>query len=455
MIELQIAIYARVCSEQQAEANTIASQLAALRERVLNDEVILRDDMQFIDEGYSGATLLRPALERLRDLIAAGGVDRLYIHSPDRLARKYAYQVLLIDEFRKAGVEVSFLNRKLGQTPEDDLLLQVQGMMAEYERAKIMERNRRGKLHAARNGSVNILGTAPYGYRYINKHQGNGTGYFEIILEETRVVKEIFQWVGQERISIGEVCRRLNQAGELTRSGKTWWDRTTIWGMLKNPAYKGSAAFGKTKVGPIKPRIRAQRGHSEQPKRPYSIYDVEKEQWITISVPAIVSEELFDAVAEQLQENRQHARQRKRGASYFLQGLVCCKQCGHSYYGKPVSNKSAKGQTRDYAYYRCIGTDAYRFGGQRICANKQVRTDLLEAVVWAEVKNLLEQPQRLEMEYQRRLQTPSSLLDAPATLELQINKLRQGIARLIDSYAEGFIERVEFEPRIKQMKERL
>jgi site-specific DNA recombinase len=345
----------------------------------------------------------------------------------------------------------------LGQTPEDDLLLQVQGMMAEYERAKIMERNRRGKLHAARSGSVNILGTAPYGYRYINKHQGNGVGYFEIILEEAHVVLQIFKWVGQERVSIGEVCRRLNEAGERTRSGKTWWDRKTIWGMLKNPAYKGQAAFDKTKIGPMKPRIRAQRGHSEQPKCSYSIYNVESDKWIMISVPAIVSEELFDTVQEQLQENRRHARQRKRGASYFLQGLVCCKQCGHSYYGKPISNKAAKGHVRDYAYYRCIGTDAYRFGGQRICTNKQVRTDLLEAAVWSEVKGLLEHPQRLEQEYKRRLKTPnkSSLLDAPAALELQISKLRQGIARLIDSYAEGFIEKGEFEPRVKQMKERL
>src|SRR2546429_7740179 len=108
--------------------------------------------MQFLDDGYSGTTLVRPALERLRDLVAAGAVDRLYIHSPDRLARKYAYQVLLVDEFHRAGVEVIFLNRELGRSPEDDLLLQVQGMMAEYERAKIVERHRRGEGDGARAG---------------------------------------------------------------------------------------------------------------------------------------------------------------------------------------------------------------------------------------------------------------------------------------------------------------
>ena len=128
--------------------------------------------MQFLDEGYSGATLVRPALERLRDVVASGSVDRRYVHSPDRLARTYAYQVLLVDEFRRAGVEVWFLNRALGQSPEDDLLLQVQGMIAEYERAKIIERHRRGKRHAARVGAVNVLSGAPYGYHYVPKYEG-------------------------------------------------------------------------------------------------------------------------------------------------------------------------------------------------------------------------------------------------------------------------------------------
>src|SRR2546422_5238563 len=170
----QVAMYARVSSDQPAEAQTIASQVAALRERVAAEGFVLPEAMQFLDEGYSGATLVRPALERLRDVIAAGAIDRLYVHSPDRLARKYAYQVLLVDEFQRMGVEVVFLNRELGRSPEDDLLLQVQGMMAEYERAKIIERHRRGKIHAARVGSVNVLSGAPYCYRYVSKHDSGG-----------------------------------------------------------------------------------------------------------------------------------------------------------------------------------------------------------------------------------------------------------------------------------------
>lgn len=174
MHPIQAAMYARVSSEQQAEAHTIASQVAALRDRITTDGLVVPASLEFLDEGYSGAPLVRPALERLRDAAAAGVIDRLYGHSPDRLARKYAYQVLLVEEFGRLGVEVVFLNRELGRSPEDDLLLQGQGRMAEYERATILERHRRGKLHAARTGSVNVLSGAPYGYRYVSKHDGGG-----------------------------------------------------------------------------------------------------------------------------------------------------------------------------------------------------------------------------------------------------------------------------------------
>jgi site-specific DNA recombinase len=155
------AIYARVSCEQQALQSTIESQIAALRERVRTDGLSVDEELCFVDDGYSGSTLVRPALERLRDVAWAGGFTRLYIHSPDRLARKYAWQVLLVEELQRCGVEIVFLNRTIGVSPEEDLLLQMQGMIAEYERAKIMERSRRGKRHAARCGSVNVLCGAP------------------------------------------------------------------------------------------------------------------------------------------------------------------------------------------------------------------------------------------------------------------------------------------------------
>ena len=456
MKTLQAAIYARVSTDRQAEAHTIASQVAALRERVAADGFTLSEAMAFLDDGYSGTTLVRPALERFRDLAAAGAVDRLYVHSPDRLARKYAYQVLLVDELSRLGVEVIFLNRELGRSPEDDLLLQVQGMMAEYERAKIVERHRRGKLHAARSGVLNVLSGAPYGYRYVSKQAGGGQARYEIVPDEARVVRQVFAWVGRERLSIGEVCRRLTQAGEVTRLGKPVWDRSMVWGMLKNPAYQGAAALGKTRQEPLRPRLRAQRGRPLPPRRAVSTVDVPQEEWITLAVPALVEPAVFAAVQAQLEENRRHARQSKRGALYLLQGLLQCQQCGYAFYGKRLSPSSRKGKPRAYAYYRCLGTDAYRFGGERVCDNAQMRTDRVDLAVWQEVCALLAHPERLAEEYRRRLQPQVQATPYEHTaIEGQLGKLRQGMARLIDSYAEGFIDKHEFEPRITRLRQRI
>lgn len=455
MSALVVAIYARVSSDQQAEAGTIESQIGVLQERLEQDGLVVAEELTFVDEGYSGASLIRPGLERLRDVVAMQGIDRLYVCDPDRLARKYAYQVLLIDELQRAGVDVVLLNRAIGDSPEDDLLLQVQGMIAEYERAKILERSRRGKRHAARSGEVSVLGGAPYGYHYITKQEGGGQARYEIALDEARVVRQVFAWIGQERATIGEVCRQLQKAGERTRTGKTTWDRTTIQGILRNPAYKGQAAYGKTKEGTMRPKLRPQRGDPVIPKRPTSTRNMPKDEWIYIPVPALVSESLFDVVQHQLDENRQRARQRKRGASYLLQGLIVCAQCGYAYYGKPVSNKKAKGKPRRYAYYRCIGTDGYRFGGERVCDNHQVRTDTLDQAVWEEVCQLLADTRRLEQEYQRRLDAPAAGNADLKIVESQLAKVRRSIARLIDSYTDGFIEKAEFEPRIQRLRQRI
>jgi site-specific DNA recombinase len=300
MTEIQVALYARVSSEQQAAANTIESQLSEIRARIAADGFDLRTVLEFVDEGYSGATLIRPALERLRDVAAAGEMDRLYVHCPDRFARHFAYQVLLWEELTQRGVEVLFLNRPLGQTPEDQLLLQVQGVIAEYERAKFLERSRRGKRHAAQAGRVAILCHAPYGYRYVSKQEGGGEARFDLVFDEAQVVQQVFAWVGEERCTINEVCRRLHRAGVRTRTGKAHWDHKTIWDMLKNPAYKGEAAFGKTRWTPVGPRLRAPRGRPSHSRRGYAGREAPKDEWITIPVPVVVDPALFDAVQEQL-----------------------------------------------------------------------------------------------------------------------------------------------------------
>src|SRR6478736_7198672 len=271
---LRVALYARVSGEQQEKEDTIASQLEAVTQRIATDGLDCEPELHFVDDGVSGYILARPALERLRDQAAAGAIDRLYVLDPDRLSRKYAYQVLILEELARCGAEVVFLKNPIGRGPEQDLLLQVQGMIAEYERAKIMERCRRGKQHAARRGSVNVLSGAPYGYRYVGKHEGGGEARYQVVAEEARVVQKIFEWVGQGRCSIGEVCRRLRDEGVPTRTGKSAWDRSVVWAALKNPAYKGTAGFGKTHAGPPKrQRLRPQRGRPDYPRRPDSRVD--------------------------------------------------------------------------------------------------------------------------------------------------------------------------------------
>src|SRR6202790_5486939 len=165
------AIYARVSSDRQKESHTIGSQTSALVEYAQTHGYAVPSEWVFQDEGYSGASLVRPGLEALRDLAAQGQIVAALIHSPDRLSRKYAYQVLLSEELSRCGVDLVFLKSPAGTTPEDQLVVQFQGMIAEYERAQIAERSRRGKLHKAREGVVNVLGGAPYGYRYIKKSE--------------------------------------------------------------------------------------------------------------------------------------------------------------------------------------------------------------------------------------------------------------------------------------------
>ncbi|WP_454742762.1 recombinase family protein [Cupriavidus necator] len=437
-----VALYARVSSEQQNKRGTIESQIAALKERIATDGAQIVDDMCFVDAGVSGATLIRPQLERLRDCAALGAIDQLYILSPDRLARKYAHQALLMEEFSGCGVQVVFLNHAIGTTPEESLLLQMQGMIAEYERAKIAERHRRGKLHGAKRGSINVLSGAPYGYRYIRRQLDGTPARYVIELPQAATVRAIFQWVGMDRLSIGDVVRRLAESGTVTASGKPYWDRSVVWGILRNPAYMGRAAFGKTQSRDhLQVRVRAQRHSADVPRKPYSTTRTEPQDWIEIPVPAIVSEALFQAAQEQLAENRKLARQRRESAPLrLLQGLTVCGQCHYAYYAKKVSKAAAKGHQRDYAYYRCVGTDAYRFGGHRICDNLQVRTDRLDELVWQQVVELLKHPERLKSEYERRLdmmeRNEKSAFDT-SNLEKQRLQLEKGKSRLIDDFSRG------------------
>src|ERR1700693_3873834 len=214
------AIYARVSSDRQKENHTIASQTAALLDHAAKNGYSVPPEWVFQDEGYSGAVLARPGLEALRDLAAEGQIGAALIYSPDRLSRKYAYQVLLAEEFSRCGVELIFLKSPAGATPEDQLVVQFQGMIAEYERAQIAERCRRGKRHRAQQGMVNVLSGAPYGYRYVRKSESS-TAYYEVVEAEAKIVRIVFEAYTQQGLSIHARARMLNERRIPTGSNGT------------------------------------------------------------------------------------------------------------------------------------------------------------------------------------------------------------------------------------------
>jgi site-specific DNA recombinase len=444
------AIYARVSSAAQREEGTVESQLAGLRELAGERGLILPEELVFSDEGFSGATLTRPALERLRDRAAEGAFEVLLCHCPDRLARRYAYQVLLLEELARAGVEVIFAREpERGDTPEDELLRQFQGMIAEYERAQICERTRRGKLHRARGGSQAIMSGAPYGYRYIRKTD-IAEGYWEINECEADVVREVFTRYTEGSESIADIARWLSESDILTRTGKQVWDRSTVWGMLRNPAYEGLAAYGKTKMSDRhgKP-TRTTRARGERHGRRIVRQDQPAEEWLTIAVPAIVSEETFALAQAHLQENKRFARRNTKQLT-LLQGILVCRECGYSYY-----RTSTRTTNKRISYYRCIGQDNWRHIGGRVCASRPVRADKLDALVWEQVRRLLEDPKLVQAEIDRRLtalRTEHPATKRRETLQRDLTRAEGAVARLIEAYQEQLISLDELRTRMPPLR---
>jgi site-specific DNA recombinase len=194
------AAYARVSTERHEQQESIPSQLDALQRTASDRGYDLPAEFLFIDDGYSGARLDRPALDRLRDRVSEGAIEVVFVVAPDRLARHYAYQVVILEEFKRAGCEVIFLNHAFGQSPEEQMLLQIQGVFAEYERAVLYERTRRGRLFAARQGRVNWGGNPPYGYHYIRKTDTTPQR-LEICEAEATIVQHLYRWLVEEGLS--------------------------------------------------------------------------------------------------------------------------------------------------------------------------------------------------------------------------------------------------------------
>ena len=445
------AIYARVSSARQKKDETIGSQTAALREHAEQARLDVPAEWVFEDEGHSGATLVRPALEALRDLAAQGCLDVVLVYSPDRLARKFAYQALLLEEFARAGVRVEFVKGPRSDTPEDQLLVQFQGIFAEYEKAQLTERYRRGKAHRARTGSVNVLSGAPFGYRYVRKTDLAGAAY-EVIAHEAALVAEMFRRYADDGASIADLARWLTGLGAPTRTGKNRWDRSVVWAMLRNPAYAGTAVFGKTMATsgtPALNRVARQQGRSTP--RAVKTVDRPREEWLEIPVPAIVDQDTFARVAQRLEDNKRFAARNTKVPS-LLQGLAACSACGYGYY-----RTSARTTSRKIYYYRCLGSDDYRYEGGRVCSNKPVRADYLDTVVWDHITALLADPALIRAEISKRLDAARTA--DPATrqrqhLELALAKAATAITAMIEAYSEQLITIDELRARMPHLRAR-
>jgi site-specific DNA recombinase len=445
------ALYARVSSARQKKDQTIGSQTAALRAHARQLGLEVPEEWIFCDEGHSGATLVRPALEALRDLAAQGCVDVVLCYSPDRLARKFAYQALLVEEFNRAGVRVEFVNGPRGDSPEDQLLIQFQGMFAEYEKAQLMERYRRGKAYRARSGSVNVLGGAPFGYRYIRKTPESAARY-EIIEHEAVLVAELFRRYADDGATIAELARWLTSQGIPTRTGKHRWDRSVIWGMLRNPAYAGRAVFGKTQIIHAQPGLnRIARLQGRTVPRPVKTVDRPREEWTEIAVPAIVDQDTFARVQQRLADNKKLAT-RSSTAPSLLQGLAACAACGYGYY-----RTSARTARRKIYYYRCLGSDDYRYEGGRVCGNKPVRADYLDQVVWDHITGLLADPALIRAEITRRLEqarTCDPVTRQRTQIELALAKTAASITAMVEAYSEQLITIDELRAKMPQLRAR-
>jgi site-specific DNA recombinase len=444
------AIYARVSSDRQKEEDTIGSQLAALDEYARSEAFSVPEQWIFQDEGYSGATLVRPGLERLRDLACEGSLEAVLIHSPDRLSRKYAYQVLLIEEFSRHGVEIVFIKSAKASTPEEKLLLQFQGMIAEYERAQITERTRRGKRFRAKSGLVNVLSGAPYGYKYIKKTESSSACY-QVIEAEAEVVRTVYKLYVKDALSINAIARWLNDHQIPTRKRKSLWERSTVWGMLRNPAYKGTACFGKTRSVERKKITRPLRKRGGYSPHCGAHQECPREQWIEIPVPALVNEDLFELAQEKLQYNKRHSPRRTIEPT-LLQGMLVCKNCGYAYY-----RSSTRTSKRKLYYYRCIGSDNYRFARGRICHNRPIRQDYLDGIVWTKVVELLTNPDLVRTEIKRRIK---AIQDANPTkqrkeaIEKELLRADKSVKKLLDAYQEDLLQLEELRDRMPALRKR-
>ena len=431
------ALYARVSTAQQEKQGTIESQLAALEAYAAAHELHIAPEYRFIDDGYSGARLARPGLEQLRDAAWRGELDQVLILAPDRLARHYAYQYVVVEELERAGCEVLFVNGPGGHTSEERLVREVHGLFAEFERAALQERSRRGKLHAARAGRF-FTGAAAYGYTYLPSDGHGGTCVINDV--EAVVVQQIFAWLIEDQLSVAAIARRLSEQRVPTRHGSPAWSPATVHKVLTNRLYMGEHAYNKTESAPEEPGDHFHRP-TKKPRRRVRA----RSEWIPIPWPALISPETFALAERQLQLNRERSP-RKMRYPYLLSGLLSCGYCGRRLRGHA---RVASGR------YECTRRRSSE-PPERRCRLRAVSQSDIEPVVWEHLRILLSQPEVIlaQLREQREGDGPG-LSDVQRELkrvEQQQAALTRQEQRLLDAYQLGAVELDELKTRRQQLR---
>ena len=440
------ALYARVSTTQQEEQGTIASQVMVLKERIAQDGHHLDPAYEFIDDGVSGSYLARPGLDCLRDLASERAFDVLYLLSPDRLARRYAHQCVVLEELSRWGVEVVFLNQPVsGDSPEERLMVHILGVLAEYERELIRDRLRRGKLYKARQGQVFAIVPA-YGYDYVRVDQPGG-GRWQVNESEAVVVRHIFRWCAEEQLSILAICRRLNgeEVGfEAVRPRKAQrWLPVTVNSILRHQAYTGTLHYNRTRkdphrsVGQPKKQGRGLRSANCRHERSC-------EEWIPISVPQIVSLTLWKQVQAQLNMNKKYASRNNQRHFYLLRGLLICGECGRTLAGRTYSSGSVR--------YYCTNQGPNRSLAQP-CSCTPLAGDIIEPLIWQAVAELLADPQLILDYYLSRQDQSDNAPPELQRLRTELAQIEKQDQRLLDAYQTEIIQLDELATRRQALEQ--
>ena len=432
---MRVAVYARVSTTRQAQAQGIEQQLDRLRGAAAERGWELDDRHVYRDDGYSGARIGRPGLDRLRDHAALAELDLVLVTAPDRLARNYVHQVLLIDELAGHGCRVEFLDRPMSSDPHDQLLLQIRGAVAEYERTLIAERMRRGRQAKLRAGTLLPWTTAPFGYR-LDPERPRLASAVRVDPGEAALVAQLFDWYLEPQATVYRLARRLTDLGVATPRGGPRWNTASVRGILRNPAYAGRALSNRTQVAPARGRksamLPAGPGVSHAP-RP-------EEDWIAVSVPAIVSEETFAQVQAKLDANQQGAARNTRH-EYLLRALISCGACRLGCTGR----QTAAG----YRYYLCRGrTDPLRVAQGQRCTARYIPAGQLDELVWADLCALLTDPAQVARALARAqggAWLPQELQARQATIGRALGQLDRQQQRLLDAYLAEVVTLPELE----------